>query len=313
MRHMLFAASFGAALGLVPVVVNAQSVPVSPAVPGRALLDFPLGTLGEIPALATAAGGILSNPAAVFAGPPVRVRAALAHLDAPGDRGAAGEVATVIGLHRRTALAIGVARMGVSGLERTGDSDPQVLGRVPYYTYVASLVAGRRIGGPFRGHLALGVAGRFRAAHADTVEANTSALDVGLFADRLAGNLDGRVAVSSYLWTPGKEEVERPGIHVGADARVAGPDPAHEARVGLSLAATRGGTAERGIYVSGRWRFAEARAAVARATGFSDGRQTRTRLAAGFHATRFSVGVANESSAPNLGAMWQFTLSTRIR
>jgi hypothetical protein len=313
MRHMLFAASFGAALCLGTTPVNAQTVPPSPAVPGRDLLDFPLGTLGEIPALATAAGGGLFNPAAVALGPPVRLRAAVAHLDAPRDRGASGEVATVVAQRGRTLVGVGLARMGVSGLERTGDGDPQVLGRVPYYTYVASVVAARRVGGPLRGRLTLGAAARYRAARADTVDASTSALDVGLVADRLFGQLDGRVGVASYLWRPGREAIERPGIHVGADARVAGPDPAHEARVGLAVDATRGGTSERGLYVSGRWRVAEVRGGVARATAFGEQRQTRTRLAVGFHAARFSVGVGNESSAPSLGPMWQFTLSTQIR
>jgi hypothetical protein len=313
MRHMLFAAWSGAALSLASTSVNAQSVPASPAVPGRDLLDFPLGTLGEIPAMATAAGGGLFNPAAIMAGPPSRLRAAVGHLDAPADRGASGEVATLVGQRGRTALSLGVARMRVGGVERTLDGDPQVFGTVPYYTYVASFAAARRVGGPLRGRLALGLAARYRAARADTVDASTGAFDVGVLVDRLLGALDGRVAASSYLWSPGKEEVERPGVHVGADARVAGPDSAHEARVGLSLDATRGGTSERGLYVAGRWRVVEARAGVARATGFGDHRQTRTRLALGFHAAGFVVGVGNETSSPSLGPIWQFTLSTRIK
>lgn len=311
MRHMLFAASIGGVLCVTTPAVNAQTVPSPAPVPGRALLDFPLGTLGEVPALAGSAGGLF-NPAAIVVGAPFRLRAAAAHLDAPRDRGASGEVVSVVGARGRSALGVGIARMGVSGLERTGDGDTQVLGSIPYYTYVASLTGAYRIGGPLGGHVALAAAARYRAAHADTVDGSTSALDVGVLADRLAGKADARVALSTYLWRPGKEDVELPGVHFGADARVAGPDDAHEARVGLAYDATRGGTSEKGLYVSGRWRIVEARGGVAQAVAFGT-TQTRTRIGVGFHAARFTVGVGNESSDPGFGPMWQFTLSTQLK
>jgi hypothetical protein len=318
MRHLLFAASFGAALGLVPTAVNAQSVPPgmvsrsADPVPGRALLDFPLGTLGEVPALATAAGGGLFNPAAILANAPARVRASIADLRAQGERGADGQAATVAVQRGRSAFGVSFARMEVSGLDRTGDDGPVVLGQIRYDTYVASAVAARRIGGPLHQRLAIGLAARYRGAHSDTIVGGTGAFDLGAVVDRLGGKLDGRVAIASYLWHPGRESVERPGLHVGADARVYGRGAEHEARVGIARDATRGGTTETGFYASGRWRFAEARGGIATARDFGES-QSRTRLALGFHAERLTVGVGREDSNPGLGAIYQFTLSTRIR
>jgi hypothetical protein len=309
---MLFAASIGGALGLSTTVTNAQSVPVSPAVPGRALLDFPLGTVGEVPALATAAGGGLFNPAAILAGAPPRLRVSVAQLNAAHDRDVDGQIVTLAARWGRSALGIDVARMGVSALDRTGDTDPQSLGSVPYDAYLASLIGAHRFGGPFAGHLTLGAAARLRVARADTVTASSGALDVGAVADGLLGRRDVRLAVASYLWTPGREAVERPGLHLGADARVAGANDAHEARLGVGRDLTRDGTAETGVYATGRWGFAEARAGVARSSGFGS-HETLTRLALGVRSARLAVGVGREDSDTGFGGMWQFTLSTQLK
>lgn len=313
MRHMLFAASFGAALGLRTLPVNAQSVPSAPpaVVPGRALLDFPLGTIGEIPALSDAAGGGLFNPAAILPLRPVRLSAAIAALSATANRGVDGQVATVVGTRGFTALGLNYARVSVGGLERTGDSDPTVLGTIPYYASVASVMAAHRVGGPVKRRLVVGLAARYRAGRSDTLNGGTGAVDVGGVADHLGGRLDLRVAVASYLWRPGAGP-HMPGLHVGADARVAGRDEEHQARMGLAWDNTRGGTRETGLYASGRWGVAEARAAIARADGFQS-TATRTRLGVGFRGTRFAVGVGHEGSNPGFGSLWQFSLSTQMR
>jgi len=317
---MLFAASFGAASCLWTVSVNAQSVPAAatPApipspVPGRALLDFPLGTVGEIPALADAAGGGLFNPAAVLPLHPRRLSAAVAALSATENRGVDGQVGTVVATRGRTALGIGLARMSVGGLDRTGETDPTVLGTVPYYTSVASLLLARRIGGIARNRLVIGAAARYRSGRSDTLTASTGALDFGVLADHLGGNpLDLRVGASTYMLRPGSQGVEKPGLHVGADARVAGANDAHEARMGLSTDLTRGSQRETGIYASGRYEFAEAHVGVSRAVGFQS-TQTRTQLGVGFRGTRFAVGVAHEGSDPGFGSIWQFSLSTQLK
>jgi hypothetical protein len=315
MRHMLFAASFGAALCLLTTLVNAQSVPAASTptpVPGRALLDFPLGTIGEIPALASAAGGGLFNAATILPLRPARLSAGLAALSATENRGVDGQVGTVVVTRGLTAVGVGYARVSVGGLERTGDGDPTVIGTIPYYTSVASLLAARRFSGPFKRRLVLGVAARWRTGRSDSVSASAGALDVGVLGDHLGGKLDLNLAASTFLLRPTGQGIERPGLHVGADARVAGPDDAHEARMGLATDVTRGGTRETGLYASGRWGFAEARGGIARAQGFQSS-QTRTRLAVAFLGTRLNVGVGHEGSDPGFGSIWQFSLSTMLR
>jgi hypothetical protein len=276
-------------------------------------MDFPLGTLGEGAALSIAAGGGLFNPAAILGPARARLRLSVGKLDAPGDRDVGGELlSAVYRPDARDAFGISFAHMGVSGIDRTGIDGPETQGTVPYGTYVVSVLAARRLGWRFRDHVALGVAGRYRSAHADTVRGSTGAADVGLYADRLFGRLDARIALASYLWLPGRESVERPGAHVAADARVAGPDAEHEGRLGASYDRTRGGRREAFVFVAGRWRYVEARAGVARAREFEDP-QTSTRLGLAFHASRFSVGVGREDSQPSFGSMYQFTLSTQIK
>ncbi|MBV9881214.1 MAG: hypothetical protein JO180_11995 [Gemmatirosa sp.] len=313
MRHMLFAASLGGVLLLAGTALSAQNVPASRPVPGRALLDFPLGTLGEAPALSVGGGGGLFDPASILLTPISRLRLSLAQLDAPGDRSVHGQVGTVTGrAGPSTAVGVSFARMAVGGLDRTGSGDPTVLGSVPYSTYVVSLLAAQRFGGPFRQHLVIGAAGRYRAANADTVSASTGAVDVGAVVDRLFGKYDGRLALSSYLWRPGEEATEALGVHAAADARVAGKEDAHEARIGVGRDLTRGGPRETFVYAAGRWSFAEARLGRARQVNFGSRPTTMIRFGLGFHSERFVVGVGREDSSVGLGPMYQFSLTTLI-
>ncbi len=313
---MLFAASFGATCCLGPGRAGAQNVPAARPVPGRALLDFPLGTLAEVPALATGGGGGFTNPAALLADgaaePPSRLRVAVGQLSAQGLRGATGQFASLNTVRGRSAIGVSFARMGVDGIDRTGDGGPQVIGDVRYDTYVLSAESARRLGGTLRNRVVVGVAARYRGARDDTLSASTAAVDVGLLADGLFGARDVRLAASSFLWRPGRESIERPGARFGADAHVLGTDAAHEVRAGVSHDVTRGATSETGIFAAGRWTYAESRIGIASARGFGDS-QTRFRLALAFRADRLTVGVAHEGSAPSFGSLWQFTLSSRLR
>lgn len=313
MRHILFAAACWGAACLGARVGNAQSVPPRRPIPGRALLDFPLGTLGEAPALSTASGGGLFNPAAILGLAPARLRASFAELQRAGDASADGQVLTAVArVDRRTLAGLGVARMSVGGGERTGLGDPESQGTVPYSTYVVSGVLARRLGGALGEHVGVGVAGRYRSATSDTVQGAVGAADVGLYADHLLGRRDLRLALASYLWLPGREATERPALHAAADVRVAGPDDAREVRLGVAHGATRDGARETFVYAAGRWRYAEGRLGIARANEIRE-TQTHTRLGVAFHASRFSVGVGCETSESSLGALYQFTLSTLLK
>src|SRR4051812_12139455 len=78
MCRMTFAA-IAASLALAPL--GAQQVP------GRELFDFPIGSMAEAPALATAAGGGFWNPATIALSTTDRFRAAIAALDSPTEQG----------------------------------------------------------------------------------------------------------------------------------------------------------------------------------------------------------------------------------
>ena len=169
MRHLCFAAVIGAVAGsglAAPHGAAAQGVP------GRDLLDFPLGALGEAPALATEAAGGLFNPAAPLLGAAGRVRGSVSHVNAPGERGLSGQLVGVDWrLRPRTVLSISGARAGVGSIPRTGASPDIEPGEVTYDTFLVSGGVAHRV----LRHLAVGTAVRYRVGRADTAQASTVA------------------------------------------------------------------------------------------------------------------------------------------
>lgn len=307
MRDMLFATASGGAL------VLAASSAIAQSVPGRDLLDFPVGALAEAPALATDAAGGLYNPAAFLvardrATRPSRGRVAVAQLSSPGDRGLSGQVASAAYTpSRRWGAALTVARVGVGGITRT-DTDPTTpLGTVLYDTFVASAAGAYRV----HHHLVAGAAARYRLGRADTARAGVVGADVGVAADRLLGRLDLRLAASSYLWRPQASAADRPALQLAADGRLWGDSTTREARAGYAWSGSRGTGAEGYGFVAGRYRHVEARAGVVRLSGYGDV-QTQARFGIGLHYARLSASVARQSGAA-FGPLYQFTLSTTLQ
>ena len=304
MRDLCFVAALGPALLVGPVQATAQR-----AVPGRDLLDFPVGALAEAPALAIEAAGGLYNPAAPLLGPAGRLRGSVTHMNAPGDRGLAGEL---VGLEWRQrpqrVLSFTAARAAVQDIPRRGDEPAQDLGTVPYDTYVLSAGAATRV----QRHVAVGAALRYRTGRVDTTQASAMGGDAGIVVDGLLGRYDLRLGASSFLWRPDARFDDRPLGLGGADLRVVGRAPAREVRLGASYLASRGGEAEGYGYVSARLRNVEGRAGLARAQRgpYSD---TRTRLGFGLRYARLLVSVAREESASGFGSMYQFTLSSILQ
>jgi hypothetical protein len=301
MRHLCFVASLGAVLAVAPSPAAAQR-----AVPGRDLLDFPVGALAEAPALATEAAGGLYNPAAILLGAAGRLRGSVTHVNAPGDRGLTGEL---LGLEWRPgparAFAFTAARAAVQDIPRTSDGPTTDMGSVAYDTYVVSAGGAARV----LRHVAVGAAVRLRTGRVDTTHASVLGGDAGIVVDGLLGRHDLRLGASSYLWRPDARFDDRPIALGGADLRVVGRAVTREVRLGGSYLASRGGEAEGYGYVSGRLRNVEARAGVARAErgGYTD---TRTRLGLGLRYARLLVSVAREESASDFGSLYQFTLSS---
>ncbi len=276
-------------------------------VPARDLWEFPLGALFEPPALAGEPGAGLWNPATIAIPNGERMRIGVASLTTGSAQGVDGQLLS--GAWRRATgatLGVSLARAGVSGLVRT-ESDPQSVGTIAYNTTLLSLAASREV----VPHLTVGAAVRWRNGQSDHVSRNAVAADFGAVLHALPWR-DARVALSSFLWRPGREIEDRPAVIGAADLRLVGDSRTREVRAGYSESAVNRGARERGPFVSGRFARLEGRAGVTRT---SAGATSITRLRTGLalYAARYVVGVAREEGLEGLGPVYQFTLSSRIK
>src|SRR5689334_6219123 len=119
MRDLLFAASCGGALVLAAARGHAQNVP------GRDLLDYPVGALADAPALAGGPAAGLYNPATLVParrGPDVPTyQLSVGALTSPGERGIEGQLVHFSALPgRRLGVALTALRVAVPAIPRTG-------------------------------------------------------------------------------------------------------------------------------------------------------------------------------------------------
>jgi hypothetical protein len=298
MRRMLICglAAFGWATGL-----RAQPVPA------RDLWQFPLGAIFEPPALASEPGAGLWNPATAALRDGDRFRLGVAALNTGAAQGVDGQL---LGAAWRrasgTTLAVSLGRASIGGLVRT-DSDPQSLGSIPYHTTLVSASGAREL----VPHLTVGLAVRWRNGRADQLTRDAVAADVGAVLHDLPWR-NARVALSSFLWRPGREVEDRPAVLAAADLRVAGVSRTREARLGYSESAVNRGARERGPFLSARFDRVEARVAYVRTTA-GGGVDSRLRTGLALYYARYAVGVAREEGIAGLGPVYQFTLSSFIQ
>jgi hypothetical protein len=299
MRCLSFAA--GAAL-LSASPSNAQRVP------GRDLLQYPLGTLAEAPALALETGDGFQNPAAIRLPDSTRFRGTVVALNTGTDRGVSAQLASVaMALPQRISVAFSAARASITGIGQTL-SDPQLIGRdIPYSTLVLSLSGARRS----LKHVTSGVAVRYRTGEVDGLRRSTFGLDGGVLAERILG-YDARVGVSSFLWGPGAGDSDDASFSGAFDARVIGADSLRQARVGYSYTFDDAATAGHYVFTSGRYSRWIARAGIARTTAFGHS-DTAIRLALGVRYARYTVGLSREESAGGFDPTYQFVLSGMFR
>lgn len=276
-------------------------------VPARDLWEFPLGAVFEPPAIAVEPGGGLWNPATLHLPSTARVRLGVASLTSGAEQGVDGQLLS--SAYRRSdgvTLGLSIARAAVAGLVRT-DTDPQSIGTIQYVSTLVSVGAARAL----HPHIDGGVAVRWRYGRADTERRDAVAADFGLVAHDLPFRA-ARVAVSSFLWRPGREIEDRPAVLGAVDLRAWGTSAEREARVGYSMNAVNRGAREGGPYASARYDRVEGRVGYFQSEA---GATTLSRLRSGLalHYGRYVVGIAREEGSAGLGPIYQFTLSSILR
>ena len=295
MCRIMFAA-FAASATLSPLA--AQDVP------GRQLFDFPLGTLAEAPALASAAGGGFWNPATIALRGGDRFLISAAALNSPIEQGISSELGTAA-YQVRPGITVGlsVAMSGVRDLLRT-ETDPQSIGdAIPFNsTIVSGMLAAER------GPATFGLALRRRTGTVDLTYGRVTSVDVGATVDRPRG-LPFRAALATFLLSPSRR-LERASAVGALEGYL--PLSMSNARVGASYQRDEGSGTERFIYAAGRAGPLDLRGGFARHTAFGSS-TTRVRLGVGVHYAHYLVGVAREDGTAGLGASFQFVLKTVIQ
>ena len=298
MRPLMFAATLGA-FAMVPL--RAQDVP------GRDLLEFPVGTLAEAPVLAVHFGGGLWNPAATALPADVRARFGAATLRTPADQGVAMQAAFAeIAVGSATSVGIMLLRASVGDLLRT-ESDPRSIGgEIPYNATLVSATASRRYEG-----ISGGIALRYRLGELDGLRRQAAGVDAGVMADGLFGR-DVRLAASSFLWRPAHEEEDRPRYSAGVEARVFGSDSLRATRAGYAYGRTGDVTEDHYVFLSTRYGPWLARGGVLSTSAYGH-LSWRPRLGLGVQHARWHVGFGREENGAGLGPTYQFMLSSVVR
>lgn len=276
-------------------------------VPARDLWEFPLGAVLEPAALANEPGAGLWNPASTALDPGVRWRLGVASVSRPGaDQSVDGQLLSAA---RRgsngVTMGFSVARTSVGGITRT-DSDPQSLGTVAYASLLLSATASRQI----LPHVTAGFAARVREGRSDQEVRHAIAADLGVVVDELPWR-DARIAVSSFLWRPGREVDDRPAFLAAADLRVLG-HRTRELRAGYTHNGVNRGAQERGPFLGAQVDRLELRGAYLR-TAAAGRTLSRIRSGLALHYAKFVVGIAREEGVSGLGPLYQFTLSSLLK
>lgn len=276
-------------------------------VPARDLWDFPLGAVLEPAAIASEAGTGVWNPASIAMPADVRLRAGVASLSATANQGIDAQLAGVSFRRKSgTSIGISVARAAIGGITRT-DADPTAYGSVTYSTLLVSGTVARQI----IPHVSGGVSARYREGTTDLQHRSALAADLGIIVDSLPWR-DARVAVSSFLWRPGRENDDRPAFLAAVDARIFGTRTGPNARLGYLRNVTDGGQREHGPFVSAQTGPLEVRAALVNTSVYGHG-NTRARSGLALHYARYVVGIGREEGIGGIGPLYQFTLSSIVK
>jgi hypothetical protein len=273
-------------------------------VPGRDLLEFPIGLLAEPQALSSRMAGGLWNPAAAALAPNLRGTIGFAGLTTPTEQGV--ELTMLAGawqVHKGMTASLSLTQASVRDLFRT-TTDPQTLGgEIPYGTTLFSLgLAG------VRGPITFGAAARARSARFDAENDNAFSVDVGAIADHV-GRLPIRVAASTFLLSPSRAK-ESATYAFAVDVPLVSRDSTFSLRGGYSATQTEQRGHEDYVFTSARYRSIDASAGVAQTIVYGHTAQ-RLRLGLGLRYAGYMVAFGREDGAAGVGASYQ-VIVTRV-
>ncbi len=300
MSRLIFAAALWLTL---PLSLHGQLT----AVPGRDLLEFPIGAMAEAQALASQLGAGLWNPATTPLRPADRAQIGIAAMNSPIDQGiSGGALVASAALPRGFTASASLTRMAVVDLLHT-ETDPQSIGgEIPYSTTVYSLGAAYS-----RNNSSIGVAARYRTGTLDLQHGSATSVDAGFVIDHFL-RTPLRLAASTFLFAPERRAAEPATYLTAADLPVFRRDTTWEWRAGYAMSNTEGHGHDNYVFASGRYRQLDARGGVAESVQFGNTTR-RLRLGLALHYARYSVGIAREENGAGLSATYQFALTSVFR
>lgn len=280
----------------IPASLEAQDVP------GRDLFEFPIGSIGEAPALARSVAGGIWNPAAPPLGSEARARASLAAFNTPVEQGVTLYGAgAAFRLPRALTLSVAALRAQVGDIVRTTDAPNTEGDEIPYHTSLLS--AG--LSGTLRG-ITVGGALRYRRGTADATHRQSISFDAGFTMQPLP-SLPLRIGAGTFLLGAG----ERTAIQAAAEYSVI-TDSVRDFRASYSFTGTEGTGFEHYVLGTARYGRVEARAGIVNVIGRLSSAQ-RLRLGVGLYYARYTVGISREENGAGLGPSYQFALTSTYR
>lgn len=289
-----------AALGSL-VVASAAAAQV----PGRDLLEFPLGLLAESAPLSSQMTGGFWNPAA-GALRSSHASVGFAGLTSPQNQGVSLDL--LAGAYRikpRITALVSAATASVSDILRT-ETDPQSLGgEIPYNTslYSAGVATVMK-------DASVGLMLRYRRGTSDAEHRGSFVADGGFVLERVA-NTPIRLAASTFLFTPTAKNRDA-SYTAAADFPVVRRDSTIIVRLGHAIGQTEGSGREQYSFTTATVRSVDLSAGLSRSVAFGN-TNTRWRLGCALHYVGYTVAVGREDGAAGFGASYQFLLKRVVR
>ena len=277
-------------------------------VPGRDLLDFPLGTLAEAPALATSSGIGIANPATFWVPRGHLAKMSLVAVQTPAEIGVTvAGVGAAVALPLNLTASMSAVRGAVDGIARTTvDPETAAGGDIPYATTLYSAGLARQ-----HQRVIVGLALRFRTGTVDDHRRSALGVDAGVIADTIL-SLPLRAALSTFLWRPANGGDEETAYAGALDGRIAGRDSTLEVRGGYGLTLVERRTVEHYLFTGGSSGPWDGRVGLLRHDSSGESEWTM-RLGIGVRYGRYHVGVARDGFRDAIGGIYQFTLTTLVR